>query len=113
MMPSTTQRDLLELQAQVWKARAHAKQKLLERRLAEPTRNPREAERRTQWIKHALTLVKRWREEIKFRGALLDAYAEHLSVLEMSLIGASEQKPQESSRPQRRDPARETAVGAA
>lgn len=110
-MPATTQTNLLELQRQVWKARAQAKQKLLERTLAEPTRNARDAQRRTEWIKRALDLVKRWQEEIKYKGALMDAYAEHLSVLEMSLIGASEQKGSpESSRLQSRESARNAAV---
>src|SRR5262245_32264034 len=109
-MPAT-QTDLLELQTQVWKARAKARQKLLERTLAEPIRSPREAERRTQLIKRALMRVKRSQEEIKFKGALLDAYSGHLSVLEMSLLGASEQKlPAESGRSQRREMGRDVAT---
>ena len=44
------------------------------------------------WIKRALDLVKRGQAEIKYHAALMDAYAEHLSVLEMTLIGAAEHK---------------------
>jgi hypothetical protein len=83
---------VLELQRQVWKARGHAKQKWLERTLTEPVKNPAEAEKRTLWIKQALDVVKSGQEEIKYQAALLDAYAEHLSVLEMSLMAASESK---------------------
>jgi hypothetical protein len=92
-MGSSTQAPLLELQTQLWKARAQAKQKWLERTLAEPAKGPREAARRLMWIKRALNTVKRGQAEIKYKAALMDAYAEHLSVLEMTLIGAAEQKP--------------------
>jgi hypothetical protein len=83
---------LLELQTQFWKARAQAKQKWLERSLAQPTRDPDESAWRTSWIKRALNTVKRGQEEIKYQAALMDTYAEHLSVLEMMLIAAAEQK---------------------
>ena len=89
-MLATVQKQLLELETQVWKARAQAKQKWLERTLAEPARNPRDAERRTMWISQALNVVKRGQDEVKYQSALMDAYAEHLSVLEMSLIAAAE-----------------------
>jgi hypothetical protein len=83
---------VLKLETQVWKARAEAKQKWLDRALAQPVRTARERERRTVWIKRALEAVKQGQEEIKYQTALMDAYAEHLSVLEMSLIEAAEQK---------------------
>ena len=83
---------MLKLETQVWKARAGAKQKWLDRVLAQPVRNARERERRTRWIKRALEAVKQGQEELKYETALMDAYAEHLSVLEMSLIDAAEQK---------------------
>jgi len=89
-MPATPETQLLELETQVWKARAQAKQKWLERTLAEPAKGPREAERRSMWIDRALNVVKRGREHVKHQAALMDAYAEHLSVLEMSLIAAAE-----------------------
>jgi hypothetical protein len=71
---------------------------LLERTLAEPARNPREAERRALWINQALTAVKRGQDQVKHQAALMDAYAAHLSVLEMSLIAASESVRGESKR---------------
>jgi hypothetical protein len=42
------------------------------------------------WIKQALAMVKRGQAEIKHHAALMDAYAEHLSVLEMTLMAAAE-----------------------
>jgi hypothetical protein len=39
-MLATAQKQLLELETEVWKARAQAKQKWLERALAEPAGNP-------------------------------------------------------------------------
>jgi hypothetical protein len=100
-MLATVQKQLLELETQVWKARAHAKQKWLERTLAEPARNPRDAERRTMWINQALNVVKRGQDEVKYQSALMDAYAEHLSVLEMSLIAAAERVGAEGKRSER------------
>ena len=88
---------LLELQTQLWKARAHAKQKWLEQRLTQPTNGARAAERRSMWIKRTLDTVKRGQAEIKYRAALADAYAEHLSVLEMILMGAIERRPEGNS----------------
>ena len=97
-MPATAQTQLLELETQIWKARAQAKQKWLERTLAEPARNAREAERRATWIDQALNVVKRGQNQVKHQAALMDAYAEHLSVLEMSLIAASERARAEGKR---------------
>ena len=112
------QTSLLEVQRQVWKARGHAKQKWLEQALAAPVKNPREAEERASWIERALELVKSGQEEIKYQAALLDAYAEHLSVLEMSLMAATEAKSAgaESGQPQQRTdggdpPAPDTGAG--
>jgi hypothetical protein len=103
MMPVTAQPQLLELQSQVWKARAQAKQKWLERTLAEPAKNPRDVERRSTWINQALKAVKRGQDEVKYQAALMDAYAEHLSVLEMSLIAAAEQRGAETGKAKRKD----------
>jgi len=91
-MPVTNQTDLLRLQTDVWKTRAHAKQKQLERALAEAARSPRDARRQTMWIKQALHVVKRGQEELKYQTALLDVYAEHLNALEMSLLAANERR---------------------
>ncbi len=89
-MSAPMRTPLLDLQTQVWKARAQAKQKWLERNLAEPASTPREAELRSLWIKQALDAVKRGQDEVKYQAALLDAYAAHLSVLEMNLMAAAE-----------------------
>jgi hypothetical protein len=96
------QKSVLDLQRQVWKARGHAKQKWLEQALAAPAKNPRDADERASWIERALELVKSGQEEIKYEAALLDAYSEHLSVLEMSLMAATEAKSggAENSQPQ-------------
>ena len=91
-MLSSTQIPLLEIQTQLWKARAQAKQKWLERTLAEPTKSSQQAARRMTWIKRALNLVKRGQAEIKYQAALMDAYAEHLTALEMALMSAAEEK---------------------
>jgi hypothetical protein len=55
------------------------------------------------WIDQALKVVKRGRDQVTHQSALMDAYAEHLSVLEMSLIAAGEQKGAESHRSGRRE----------
>jgi|SRR5215472_19359469 len=91
-MPATAPTSLLQLQTDVWKTRAQAKQKWLERALAEPARTPRDAQRQSIWIKHALNAVKQGQDEIKYRTALLDVYAAHLSALEMSLMAAAERR---------------------
>jgi hypothetical protein len=91
-MTSPDQTPHLELQKQLWKARAQAKQKWLEQSLAQPTRTSDDAAWRMTWIKQALKMVKRGQAEIKYQAALMDAYAEHLNVLEMTLIAAAEQK---------------------
>ena len=92
-MPSSTETPLLEMQTRLWKARAQAKQKWLERTLAEPIKSADDEAWRTVWIKRALNTVKRGQTQINYQAALMDAYAEHLSVLEMTLIAAAEQKP--------------------
>ena len=91
-MTSPVQTPFLELQKQLWKARAQAKQKWLEQSLAQPTRTSDDAAWRMTWIKQALNMVKRGQAEIKYHAALMDAYTEHLNVLEMTLIAAAEQK---------------------
>jgi len=91
-MQTSVETPLLEAQAQLWKARAQAKQKWLERMLAEPAKNPQLGVQRAAWIKRALNMVKRGQAEIQYRSALMDAYAEHLTALEMMLMSAVEQK---------------------
>jgi hypothetical protein len=87
----STQTPLLEVQTQLWKTRAQAKQKWLEHTLAEPIKNPQQAARRTTWMKRALAMVKRGQAEIKYQAALMDVYAAHLTALEMTLMSAIEQ----------------------
>ncbi len=91
-MISSVETPLLDLQTQLWRTRAQAKQKWLEQSLAQPIGTPEEAAWRMTWIKRALNLVKRGQDEIRYHAALMDAYTEHLSVLEMTLIAAAEQK---------------------
>jgi len=91
-MPVTIPTSLLELQTDVWKTRAQAKQKWLERTLAEMPKTPRQATHQTTWINRALQTVKEGQDEIKFQSALLDVYAAHLSALEMSLMSAAERR---------------------
>lgn len=91
-MPATTPTSLLQLQTDLWKTRAQAKQKWLERTLAEPAKTPRDEKRQAVWIKQALSAVKQGQDEIKYQTALLDVYAAHLSALEMSLMAAAEHR---------------------
>ena len=91
-MTPLVQTPFLELQKQLWKARAQAKQKWLEQSLAQPIRTSEEAAWRLTWIKQALNMVKRSQAEVQVQTALMDAYTEHLSVLEMTLMAAAEQK---------------------
>jgi hypothetical protein len=91
-MSSSVQLPLLGLQTELWKARAQAKQKWLEQSLAQPTTSPDEAAWRRTWIKRALKVVKRGQAEVRHHAALMDVYAQHLNVLEMTLLAAGEVK---------------------
>ena len=91
-MASPIQTPFIELQKQLWKIRGQAKQQWLEQSLAQPIKDSDHAAWRLTWIKHALTIVKRGQTEIKYQKALMDAYMEHLGVLEVMLIAAAEQK---------------------
>src|SRR5262249_10158491 len=104
VMPTPTETPLIELETEVWRARAQAKQKWLERSLAAPAKTPGETAQRMAWIKQALGLVKRKQAEIKLQTALIDAYGAHLSAIEMTLLGAAEQKtPATSAAAKRKD----------
>ena len=96
-MTSPVQTPYLELQKQLWKARAQAKQKWLEQSLAQPTKTSDDEAWRTTWVKQALNMVKRGQADIKYHAALMDAYAEHLNVVEMMLIAAAEQRRSEAA----------------
>ena len=91
-MSSSLQTPALEQRRQLWKARAQAKQQWLEQTLAVVSKGPNHEARRRNWIKRALNTVRRGQVKVKYQAALMDAYAEHLSVLEMTLIAATEQK---------------------
>jgi hypothetical protein len=91
-MPSTQFSSLLELQTEVWKSRAQAKRKWLERTLAELPRGPQEAKHQDAWIKQALLAVKRGQEDVKYQLGLMDVYTAHLSALEMTLMSAAEDR---------------------
>ena len=91
-MLSPIQTRSLETKAETWKRRAQAKQEWLEQALAKPTTTPRQAARRMAWIKRALRMVKRAQSAIKYHTGLVDAYAQHLNALEMTLMSKAEQK---------------------
>jgi hypothetical protein len=62
---------LIEMQTRQWKARAQAKQKWLERTLAQPIQSADYAAWRTAWIKRALNTVKRG----QLRSPKVEAFA--------------------------------------
>ena len=103
-MSSSVQKPLIELQTELWKARAQAKQKWLEQSLAQPAKSPDEAAWRMNWIKRALKTVKRAQAEIRHDAALMDVYAQHLNVLEMTLLAAGEVKRTASAEEKKRSP---------
>src|SRR5262249_40691360 len=83
----SNQAHLFELQTELWKARALAKQKWLEWGISEPVDNPKAAERRGSWIKRALAAGRRGQAGV--RGGP----AGHRSVLEKILSGAADRRP--------------------
>ena len=91
-MLSTIEAPSLETKAELWKVRARGKQKWLEQALAEPPASPQEAARRLAWIKRALRVIKRAQAAIEYRTRLVDAYAQHLNALEMTLMSQVEEK---------------------
>ena len=91
-MASSIETPSVEKKAEIWKARAQAKQKWLEQALAEKTTSPRHAALRMAWIKRALRLVQRAQSTLKYRTRLVDAYAQHLNALEMTLMSEADEK---------------------
>jgi hypothetical protein len=91
-MASSIETPSVEKKAEIWKARAQAKQKWLEKALAEKTTSPRQAALRMVWIKRALKVVQRAQTTIKYQTGLVDAYAQHLNALEMTLMSEADQK---------------------
>ncbi len=91
-MASSIETPSVEKKAEIWKARAQAKQKWLEKALAEKTTSPRQTALRMAWIKRALRVVQRAQSTIKYHTGLVDAYAQHLNALEMTLMSEADQK---------------------
>ena len=91
-MPSSIETPSLQTKTETWKRRAQAKQKWLEQALAQPTTNRQQTARRKAWIKQALKVIKRAQASIKYQTALVDAYAQHLNALEMTLMSEAEHK---------------------
>src|SRR5262245_17602446 len=89
-MPEDRTARRLERRADQMKARARAKQQWLERMLSTPARTPQASQRRQNWITYALERVKHAQGDLKERASVIDAYTEHLHVLEMTLMGAAE-----------------------
>src|SRR5215813_10077 len=83
---------LHELRVGRLKSRARARQQWLERLLSSPVETPRQSHARKRWIAEALDRIKREQDSVTYRASLLDAYTEHLHVLEMTLMGAAEEK---------------------
>jgi hypothetical protein len=96
-MLDSRQSPFVDLRLKLWKTRAQAKQTRLERLLAAPQDGEQDTAMRKRWIARALAGVRRAQASVKSRASLLDAYAEHLSVLEMTLMGAIEEKPAKPS----------------
>ena len=91
-MPESRKSRLLELHIGRLKARARARQQWLEKMLASPPENAKAGLKRKRWIAEALDRIKREQDTVTYRASVLDAYNEHLSVLEMTLMGAAEEQ---------------------
>jgi len=91
MLESRKSRQL-ELRVGRLKARARTKQQWLEKLLSSSTENPRQSQLRKRWIAEALDRIKDTQDRLAYRASLIDAYSEHLHVLEMTLMGAAEEK---------------------
>ena len=83
---------LRESRIEAVKTRARAKQQWLEQTLASSDQAATKTLRRQHWIADALHRIKRAKADAMYRASLLDAYTEHLSVLEMTLMRAAEEK---------------------
>ena len=89
---ATRRSRLLELRVGLLKSRARAKQLRLEKMLSSPAEGRPEILRRKQWISEALEQIRQAQAGLTYRAGLLDAYTEHLHVLEMTLMAAAEKK---------------------
>lgn len=91
-MPVSRTSQGLESRIERLKKRGRTKQKWLERMLAASPKTPSEGARRQHWIHDALHRIKRAKARALYRASMLDAYTEHLSVLELTLMEAAEEK---------------------
>jgi len=97
-MPVTRKSQVLESRIERLKERGRTKQQWLERMLAAPPKSTSEGVRRQHWIHDALHRIKRAKARALYRASMLDAYTEHLSVLELTLMGAAEEKSAKSEK---------------
>lgn len=89
-MPVSRKSQGLESRIERLKERSRTKQQWLERMLAASPKTSSEGVRRQHWIHDALHRIKRAKAQALYRATILDAYTEHLSVLELTLMGAAE-----------------------
>ena len=89
-MPVSRKPQALESHIEELKQRGRSKQQWLEKMLASRAATPSEGVRRQHWIHDALHRIKRAKARAMYRASVLDAYTEHLSVLELTLMGAAE-----------------------
>lgn len=90
-MPDGAMSKRLEQRASRMKGRARAKQQWLDKVLATPPRSAAATRHRRRWIAYALDRIKRTQTRVARRASVLDAYSEHLHVLEMTLMAAAEE----------------------
>jgi hypothetical protein len=90
-MPVSRKSQGLESRIERLKERSRTKQQLLERMLAASPKTSSAGVRRQHWIHDALHRIKRAKAQALYRATILDAYTEHLSVLELTLMGAAEE----------------------
>jgi hypothetical protein len=97
-MPVSRKSQELESRIERLKERGRSKQQRLERMLATSPKTSSERVRRQHWIHDALLRIKRAKAQALYRATILDAYTEHLSVLELTLMGAAEEKSAKSEK---------------
>lgn len=91
-MLASSKARLRESRIEALKARARAKQQWLEQTLSSSVAASEKSQRRQHWVADALHRIKRAKADAMYRASVLDAYTEHLSVLEMTLMRAAEEK---------------------
>src|SRR5215510_11714975 len=91
-MPHSRKSPLVERRIGRVKDRARKRQQWLEKILSKPPAGFGASARRQQWITVALDRIRQAQTDVTYRARVLDDYSEHLHVLEMTLLGAAEQK---------------------